>query len=193
MKRSTLRSIVPAVLAKRGFVTRPKGGQGVLPGSRLAVKSRSGQGYDYAVRASDQRNVSFTRLPDGKWRTLSTADCVVAVVPALEKGVDFDVLAFKAKSLIRKFDEAWRALEKAGRTLGPRMPIFVPIDKTSRKNLGHDVANLRELVVWKESFTRNEILGMTIDDNFYERVRQEFADRNGVDVTKVDIEFRLRS
>lgn len=66
------------------------------------------------------------------------------------------------------------------------MPIFVPLDKMSRKNLGHQIANLKELSEWNESFTRSQVKAMGAVDDFFERVRQELADRVGVDVAKVD-------
>lgn len=193
MKKAVMRAIAPAVLAKRGFEARSKGGQGVLPGSRLVVKNKMGREFDYAVRASDQRSLSFTRLLDGRWRTLNTMDYVLAVVPAADEDKDIEVYAFKAKALIKTFDEAWNALERAGRSLGPHMPIFVPLDKMSRKNLGHQIANLKELSEWNESFTRSQVKAMGAVDDFFERVRQELADRVGVDVAKVDFEFRIRS
>ena len=194
MKKAMMRAIAPAVLGRRGFVTRPKGGQGVLPGSRLAVKNKAGREFDYVVRVSDQRSLNFTRLPNMKWRTLGAIDYVLVVVPAVVgEDNDIDVYAFKAKTLIRIFDEAWAALEKAGRSLGPQMPIFVPLDKVSRKNLGHQVANLKELAVWTESFTQSEVKAMGATDDFFERVRQELADRVGVDVSKVDFQFVIRS
>jgi hypothetical protein len=192
MKMALMRAVAPAVLARRGLEARSKGGKGVLPGSRLSVKNKMGREFDYAVRASVQRNLSFTRLLDGKWRTLHAMDFVLAIVPALDEAQDIEVYAFKAKALIEKFNEAWNALEKAGRSLGPQMPIFVPLDKASRRSLGHDVASLKEVALWSESFNRSQVKAMGAVDDFYERVRQEFADRVGVEVGKVDIEFRIR-
>ncbi len=75
--------------------------------------------------------------------------------------------------------------------LGPQMPIFVPLDKMSRKNLGYQVANLKELSEWNESFTRNRVKAVGATDNFFERVRQELSDRVGVDVAKAG--FRVQN
>lgn len=192
MKKAMMRAIVPAILIERGFEVRPKGGRGVLPGSRLSIRNPRGQEFDCAVKASDQRNLSFTRLVDGRWRTLQAVDIVIAVVPALDQAKDIEVYAFKAKFAVKKFDQAWNALKKAGRALGPQMPIFVPLDDASSRNLGHNVANLKELALWDRSFTRSQVKAMGGVDDFYERVRQEFADRNGVDASKVEVEFRIR-
>lgn len=193
MKKSEMRALAPAVLAKRGLKARPKGGQGVLPGSRLTVENKVGRQFDYVVKASNERSLSLTRLPNKKWRAAGTAHCVLAFVPSLDKDYAIEVYAFSPKMLIKKFDEAWDALEKAGRALGPQMPIFVPLDKASRKNLGHDVSNLKEIALWSDAFKRSQLKAMGAVDDFFERIRQELADRVGADVSKVDFEFRIRS
>jgi hypothetical protein len=72
------------------------------------------------------------------------------------------------------------------------MPIFIPLDEASRKNLGHDIANLKASALWSEELTRSQVKAMGAVDDFFERVRQEFADRIGVDASKVEVEFRLR-
>lgn len=119
-------------------------------------------------------------------------DYVVVMVPTDEGVKAIEVLAFSARTLIEKFDRAWKALEKGGRSLGPQMPVFIPLDEAPRKNVGHDIVNLKAVALWSEELTRSQVKAMSAVDDFYERVRQEFADRFGVDASKVEVEFRLR-
>jgi hypothetical protein len=194
MKKSFLRGVVPSVLADHGLKeVRTRSGQGLLPGSRLIAK-RDGQEIDVAVKVSLERSLNFTKQSKSRWRTVSVVDLVVAVVPALD-GQDIEVLAFDARPLIIVFEEAWKALEKAGRSLSFEIPVFVPLDEVSRKNVGHDVANLKEHARLWGRFSPEEVRARNpaeSGETFYERVKREFAERSGVDVSKVEIEFRIK-
>jgi hypothetical protein len=104
-------------------------------------------------------------------------------------------LAFDAPPLIAVFEKAWKALEKAGRSLSFEIPIFVPLDEISRKNVGHDVANLKALAIWSVRLSAEEVMARNSAESgetFYERVKREFAERSGVDVSKVEVEFRIK-
>ncbi len=192
MRKSAGRAVAPALLRKRGYEVRTRTSRGVLPGSRLCA-TKNGKEYDFAVKASTERNVSFSRLDNGDWRALSAMDYVIAVVPTADDVKEVEVLAFSARTLIEKFDRAWIALKAAGRSLGPQMPIFIPLDEPSKKSLGHDVGNLKDIALWSEELTRSQVKEMGGVDDFFERVRQEIADRVGVDAARVEFEFRIRA
>jgi len=192
MKKSAGRAVAPALLRKRGYEVRPRSSRGVMAGSRLCG-TKNGKEYDFAVKASTERNLSFSRLENGDWRTLSAMDYVIAVVPTDDGVKESEVLAFSARMLIEKFDQAWIALKAAGRSLGPQMPIFIPLDEPSKKSLGHDIGNLKDIALWSEELTRSQVKEMGGVDDFFERIRQELADRVGADVSKVEFEFRIRS
>jgi hypothetical protein len=172
---------------------RVRSGQGLLPGSRLIAK-KDGQEIDVAVKASLERSVSFTKQSKSRWRTASAVDVVVAVVPALN-AQNIEVLAFDAPPLVAVFEKAWKALEKAGRSLSFEIPIFVPLDEVSRKNVGHDIANLKDLAIWSVHLSAEEARArssMESPETFYDRIKREIAERNGVDVSKVEFEFRIK-
>jgi hypothetical protein len=194
MKKSAMRGLVPSVLADRGLQdVRARSSQGLLPGSRLIAK-RDGQEIDVAVKASLERSVSFTKQSKSRWRTASAVDVVVAVVPALN-AQNIEVLAFDAPPLVAVFEKAWKALEKAGRSLSFEIPIFVPLDEVSRKNVGHDIANLKALAIWSVHLSAEEARArssMESPETFYDRIKREIAERNGVDVSKVEFEFRIK-
>jgi hypothetical protein len=195
MKKSLMRGLVPSVLADRGLKeVRARPGRGLLPGARLIAK-RDGEDIDVAVKASLERSLNFTKLSKGRWRTASAVDLVVAVVPALI-GKDIEVMAFDKQPLIAAFEKAWKALEKAGRSLSFEIPIFIPLDEVSRKNVGHNIANLKALAVWSVRLSAEEVMARTSaasGETFYERVKREFAERNGVDVSRVEVEFHIKT
>lgn len=194
MKKSDLRALAPTLLKmEQNWDCRPKPGKGVLPNARLIAKAKGGKEFVVAVRALDQRSVSFARLADGDWRTLSSVDYVFVLAPAKNGTGSVEALLFTADMLVKPFDEAWQELLEAGRPLGALMPIFVPLDKRSKKNVGHQVGNLAALAINGKIFSRSELKKMGVEDDFFGRVRQELADRLGVDVEKVDFEFRIRS
>jgi hypothetical protein len=193
-KKSSMRAVVPSVLTDRGLKVRVRSSQGVLPGSRLVVKKKGEPEKDIAVKASVERRLSFTKQANGQWRTLHVVDLVLVVVPAEKNGKDTEVLAFESKSLISMFDKAWNALEKAGRSLSYEIPIFIPLDEGSRKNLGHDIANLKALAIWSVRLNPEEVSARNSveNDEFYDRIKRQIAEHNGVDISKVEFEYRIK-
>ena len=164
-----------------------------MPGARL-IANTDGEEIDIAVKASVERSLNFTKQSKSRWRTLSAVELVVAVVPALNKN-DIEVLGFDKPALITEFEKAWKALEKAGRSLSFEIPIFIPLDEVSRKNVGHDIANLKARASWSVRLTAEEVrtrLAAESGETFYDRIKREFAERNGIDVSKVEVEFRVK-
>ena len=147
---------------------------------------------DVAVKASVKRSLSFARLPKNRWRTASAVDLVVAAVPHAINRADVEVIAFNATQLIAKFDEAWKALKNAGRPVSFGMPVFVPLDEVAPKNVGHSVTNLKAIAIWSVCLNAEEVELRTSEEPFLDRVKREFAKFNGVDVSKVEIEFRIK-
>jgi hypothetical protein len=171
-----------------GFDVQVKTGQGYLPGARLiAVKGK--EEIDVAIKASQQRALSFTWQPDKGWRTLRSVDLVVAAVPGEEDDGGADVFGFKRKALERKFEQARAALESGKRYAGFNTPIFIPIDAVSRKNLGHDVVNLKKLAIWSVHLTAQQAaeLSERMQEDYIDQFRRRFAAENGIDVGQVMI------
>jgi hypothetical protein len=189
MKNSSYRIVARSVIMERESCdVRVKSGQGYLPGAR-ATAIKAGKEIDVAVKASQERAISFTKQSDGRWRTLRAVDLVIAVVPAEEDRDEAEVFAFEKKVLIRVFNQAWKALETAKRPVGFNTPIFIPIDEVSRKNVGHDVANLKGLAAWSVHLTAQELAKRSVDneESYVDQFRRRFAAENGVDVSQVMI------
>src|SRR5260221_541096 len=57
-------------------------------------------------------------------------------------------------------------------------------------------AKLKKRAVWSVRLSAEEVRARTSaasGETFYERVKREFAERNGVDVSQVEVEFRIKS
>jgi hypothetical protein len=188
MKSSDYRIVARSVLMDRGFDVSVKTGQGYLPGARL-IAVKDGARIDVAVKVCRERALSFTRQPDKGWRTLRLVDLVIAVVPGEEDEDGADVFVFEKKTLQRKFDQARRALENAKRPVGFNMPIFIPIDAVSRKNVGHDVSNLQKLAIWSVHLNAQQLAELSArgKENYVDQFLRRYAAENGVDVSQVMI------
>jgi|tagenome__1003787_1003787.scaffolds.fasta_scaffold20349029_1 hypothetical protein len=188
MKNSEYRTVAHSVLKDRGFDVRMTPGQGYLPGSRVtAVKA--GTATKIAVKASRERTISFTRQENGRWRTLHSVDHVVAVVPAETSRDEAEVFAFDKRALVRKFDRAWKQLQHQKRPVGFNIPVFIPIDAVARKNVGHDIGNLKNLAIWSARLNAEELKARTSpsEDSYIDQFRRRFAAENGVDLEQVMI------
>jgi hypothetical protein len=187
VKNAGYRLVAQSILKKEcGYDVSLNPGQGYLPGARL-IAARSGQSIDVAVKASQERILSFTRRPNKRWRTLHSVDLVIAIVPSEQNPDEADVYAFERKPLIRAFDRAWKALEDAKRSMGFNIPIFVPIDEVSRKNVGHAIGNLKKHAVRTFHLTEQDLeeLSSGIEESYVDAFRRRFAAENGVDVSQV--------
>jgi hypothetical protein len=191
-KKSLLRQLGREALEDEGYETALKKGQGLLPGARLIAK-KDGKLLVVAVRTSHERVLSFTMQTNSHWRTLDNVDPVLAVVPAAKNSEFVDIFAFNAVALKAYFDLASKSLGRADRSSSFEMPIFIPIDKESRKNVGHNVSNLKEIKLWSAVKAAAMKVKMSDDsqETFIDRVKREFAERNEVDVSKVVVEFRI--
>jgi hypothetical protein len=192
-KKSLLRQIGREALENEGYETTVKRGQGLLPGARLIAR-KDGEHFVVAVRTSHERVLSFTMQTNSQWRTLENVDMVLAVVPAAKNSEIVEVFAFDSTALKARFDIASKGLERVDRSSSFEMPIFIPIDKESRKNVGHTVSNLKEIKLWSFNVSAAAMKVKASGDNagtFIDRVKREFAERNEVDVSKVVVEFRI--
>lgn len=186
MRNSDYRIVARSILKDRGFDVRIAPGQGYLPGARL-VAAKAGKEMKVAVKASQERAISFTKQPTKRWRTLGAVDFVIAVVPDEQNPEEADVFWFERKVLVRLFDRAWKALENANRPTGFNMPVFIPLDEVSRKNVGHAVGNLKKHAAWSDHLTAPQLDDRSSDneESYVEEFRRRFAAENGVDVSQV--------
>jgi hypothetical protein len=185
MKNSDYRTIARSVLMDRGFDVRVKPGQGYLPGARV-IAAKAGKETDVAVKASQERALSFAKTSGKDWRTLPSVDLIIGVVPAINQD-GADVFAFEKKRLVRAFNRAWKALETAKRPVGYNIPVFIPIDEVSRKNVGHDIGNLKKLASWSVHLNDEELAARisSAEESYVDQFRRRFAADNGVDINQV--------
>jgi hypothetical protein len=160
-----------------------------LPGSRV-ILTKGNKKTQAAVKASQERMLSFTRQSATRWRTLHAVGLVIAIVPGDPDSEEVDVLAFERRALVRAFDRAWKALETAGRSVGLNMPVFIPLDQSLRKNVGHGVNDLKKLAIWSVRLTAEELAARTserIERDYVKRFKRRYAVEHGVDVSAVKI------
>lgn len=189
-----LRRAAANALEEKGFAIKERTGKGIRPGARLSAKPSKGPALEVAVRTGSERSLGFSRLSNGDWRTLQSVQWVLGVAPDDGSAGDFTVFAFKSTRLKIWFDKALKALVDAGRSPDLDVPIFIPLDEKSKKNVGHNIVGLKNAAVWTAPIKMKQLEEQNQSENFetfIDRVKREFAERNQVDVSKVSVEFRI--
>jgi hypothetical protein len=188
MKNSHYRIVGRTVLMDRGYDVRIEPGQGYLPGARV-IAVKGGEETNVVVKASQERALNFTRQSETRIRSLHWANLVVAVFPAENDRDEADVFGWEKKPLERAFNRAWKSLKNAKRPIGFNIPIFIPIDEVSRKNVGHDVRNLKKHAAWSVHLTAEELAARSSrkEESYVDQFRRRFAAENGVDISQVMI------
>jgi ABC-type Fe3+-hydroxamate transport system substrate-binding protein len=164
--------------------------QGVAQGARL-IAIKGAQTLRVAVRTSLSRKIRLMRRDDGAWRTIPDVDLVVVAVPADRKSTAIEVLGFKPDDIIKSFDAALESLETK-RDAG--FPVVVALDEKTRRGVA--AAGLKTKAIWKyflslDAPALGEATKAETGAEFINRVKREFAERNGVNVSMVVVEFRL--
>jgi hypothetical protein len=192
MKDSNLRVVARNVLRQRGYEVSVKPGQGYLPGARLMARRRNEE-MEVAVKASKGRALSFNRQSEKRWRTLHAVDLVIAIVPSTEAEPGAEVFAFRREALVRAFNRAWKQLESAKRATMFNMPVFIPLDRGTPKNLGHHVDNLKSFAEWSMRLDQYDLEELSAEvDEYVEVFRRRYAEENGVEVAQVKISISRR-
>ena len=194
LTRAQLRKAARAVLEiERGYrVDFDEIRQGVAPGARL-IAVKGAQKLRVAVRTSLSRKIRLMRRNDGKWRTIQDVDLVVVAVPADRGSTAIEVLGFKRDDFIEISDAALQNLK----TRDAGFPVVVALDEKTK--LGSAAAaGLKSKAIWKhvlplDAPTLQEATKAETGVEFITRVKREFAERNGVDVSMVVVEFRVVS
>jgi hypothetical protein len=179
---------------RRGYVVTIDKAQGFVPGARLTA-IRGGKKIKVAVRTSLDREVGFMRDRQGNLRTIPKVDLVVVAVPADDKvgkrpSVEaVEVFGFDPKVLKREFDAALAAQLERHPDLSYKAPIFVSLDKVSGR-AGSGVLKTKKL--WREKLPLNSVSPQG-NIGFIERVKREFAELTGVDVSRVTVDFHINA
>ncbi len=202
MKKTILRACAQAALRRRGYDVRVIAGPGVVPGARLNAK-KGKEDLDIAVRTSTKRDVTLLRRADGKWRTIPGVDEVVVAVPAEDTEDLVEVFAFEPEVMLELFDRAVEIQRKRNSNVSEKLPICVALDEGRSRGFGKSIAGLKNKKKWRQPITINASIleiakklesAKKADDgalNFIERVKRDFAERNGVDVSKVSVHFAI--
>jgi hypothetical protein len=176
---------------RRGFRVTVDQRPGAAFGARL-LAVQGDQEFKIAVRTSTRREVGLMRRDDGHWRTIPSVDEVVVAVPS-EDMTAIEVLGFDPDRMLEAFDAAFKSRKIIQSS---DAPIFVALDAEMKKGSKSLAANLKAKAKWTEKLmldahTLSSIPKSDSSDGFIERIKREFAERNGVDVSKVIVEFRI--
>jgi hypothetical protein len=189
-----MRDAARIVLERRGYKIQIKTGRGLVEGARL-LATKSDEETVVGVRTSYDRVLSLTRHRDGSWRTLVSVNLLLVVAPQKNDSDILEVLAFDPSKIKQLFDRALKAMKKKRQDPGLEIPIVVPLDHTSRKDVGHDVRGLKDAATYTVPLAVEEVAAHSPTlqkETWIDRVKREFAERNGVDVNKVTVEFRIK-
>jgi hypothetical protein len=202
----TLRACARVALERRGFIVRKKPGLGVVPGARLRIQLPGHAQRTVAVRVSKKRRIGIARHQwSGNWFEVAGLDEVIVVSPSLHDPMVADVYDFDAQVLIKIFDDL-DTLRNGPYTEKRKQnfPIFVALDPQSDDEGKTISSNLIAKASWTEPVSlpsaSTAVIGsdavptrpVTSGDagsreGFIERVRREYAELNGMDVSKVVI------
>jgi len=191
--KQQLRDAALAAVKIREYAPVLVSGPGIVRGARLKATAGPISGKQVAVRTSQDREVGLLRRDDDRtWRTIPRVRELVVAVPSLtNQESSIEVLCFDSKTVIELFDAA---VKKAGkRALSYKAPVFMALEDSPKKGSGALAGGLGAKAKWREEIPVASIAANPPDqsDGFIERVKREFAERNGVDVSKVVVEFRI--
>jgi hypothetical protein len=192
-KRQMLRRCAQEAMEQRGYTVRQVTAAGIVPGARLQVKKVGEPKKRVAVRTSKDRKVGLMRDPDtGDWRTIPDADEVVVAVQAQDNPNLAEVFGFEPEVLIRAFNAlAAKALAGKSREKALKSPIFIALDH-ELDDPDELCSNLKKKSSWS-LIVPLKLQKTAAEGNvgFVERVKREFAELNGVDISKVLVNFQI--
>jgi hypothetical protein len=103
-------------------------------------------------------------------------------------------MSFKPNTLIDIFNDALN--KRPNLKSDYRIPVFMPLETKRLKSTGAIISGLKKESEWSDLIKPDEeMLRKSAEQlsarSFIERVKREFAEINGVDVSKVVVEFRI--
>jgi hypothetical protein len=191
--KSRLRYAAAQALIAKGFEINERTGKGIRPGAGWVATSAEGSELEVAVRICPQSSLSSSRRPDGRFK-FENSQLLLAVAPDQESAGDFTAFAFQCETLKSWYKKALQALADAGRSPELDVPIFIPLHEHSKRNVGHNIAGLKKAALWSARIEAKRLKDQELggqSESFFDRVKREFAERNQVDVNKVQVKFRI--
>jgi hypothetical protein len=192
--KSRLRYAAAQALIAKGFKINERTGKGIRPGAGWVATSAEGSELQVAVRICPQSSLSSSRRQDGRFK-FENSQLLLVVAPDQESA-NFTAFAFQRETLKSWYEKALQALEDAGRAPELDVPIFIPLHEHSKRNVGHNIAGLKKAALWSVGIDAKRLKDHELggqSESFFDRVKREFADKNGVDVGRVSVEFRISS
>jgi hypothetical protein len=191
IRKRHLRECARVALEGRGLRVEMKTGAGIVPGARLRTFHGS-EAREIAVRTSLDREVGFNRHPDGRWITIPTVDEIVVAVPSTEDPSSAEVLSFDREVVIDACNAALSAQKRQYPELSHKAPIFIALDTSDKGRSSKVASGLTAKAKWRISIPLGTVRTPRVE-SFIERVKREFADLNGVDVSRVVVEFTIKA
>ena len=182
-------------LTKRGYAPIKVSGPGISQGARLKATNGPAAGKLIAVRTSQDRELGLLRHPNkNAWRGISKVHEVVVAVPSLAEPDAIEIYCFDAQAVGERFDAALKAPDTHRPSL--KAPVFVALDDVPQPGSQALASGLEIQAKWRDEIPINAVTANPSDNPHgfaaeVDRLKREFADRNGVDVSKVVIEFRI--
>ncbi len=191
ISRKLLRAFARKALEERGYCVQLDKKRGVAPGARLKISKNDEAARIAAVRTSLKRKIGLLRKKSGQWRTIPDVDEVVVAVPLDYSKKSIEVIGFDPKDILKAFNAAL----KHHKDLSADAPIFVSLD-SDNKGPAYPTALLTKKAKWKATFeidgkTLKSLQGNENQIGLIARFKREFAELNGVDESKVEIQFRI--
>jgi hypothetical protein len=195
IRKRHLRECARVALERMGHRVELRAGAGIVPGARLRAFHGSDT-REIAVRTSLDRVVGFTRRPDGRWTTIPSVDELVVAVPSAEEPSSAEILGFDREVIIDACNTALSARINEYPELSHKAPIFIALDTADNGHPPEVGSGLKAKARWRTSVPlaaarAHKSKSVPPPESFIERVKQEFAELNGVDVGKVVVEFRI--
>jgi hypothetical protein len=195
IRKRHLRGCARVALERMGHRVELKSGAGIVPGARLRTFHGS-EAREIAVRTSLDREVGFTRRPDGRWITIPAVDEIVVAVPSAEDPSSAEVLSFDREVMIHACNAALAARKREYPELSHKAPIFIELDSSDKADSPDVASGLKAKAKWRTSVPlaavrTHKSASVPPAESFIERVKREFAELNGVDVSKVVVEFKI--
>jgi hypothetical protein len=197
LRKSLLRACARAAIEERGFTVDLVRGAGILPGARLRAKKGTLK-RNIAVRTSVDREVGLTRNSDGSWATILRVDEVLVAVPSAEEPGSAEILSFAPNVLVRAFDAVLKARQSENPNFSLKAPIFVALDEATQRGSANVEPSLKAKSQWTAlvpltAVSRLRLSQNESEDEFFDRIRREFAERHGFDASKVTVKFEVGS
>lgn len=165
-------------------------GPGIVPGARLRVADGSNERI-VAIRTSWDRNVGFARRPDGRWVTMPNVDEVLVVAPSAEEPDLAEIFSFDSYALTEAFDAALAVRKAESPDLSRTAPIFVALDGEPDVTTGLLTKAKSRVTIQRSELLMRRRANRATEESFIDRVKREFAEINGVDVSNVVLEIKI--